>query len=47
MITEIPTIITGIAVERIPKAMPSIITVALPVSAEPESFLVGLYVSEV
>ena len=47
MIIEIPIMITGIAVESIPSAIPSIIIVAEPVSYDAESFLVGLYESEV
>ena len=44
---EIPTITTGIAVEFIPSAIPSIIIVALPVFDDSESFWVGLYESDV
>ena len=44
---EIAIIITGIAVESIPSEIPSIIIVAEPVSDEPASFFVGLYVSDV
>ena len=40
--SETPTITTGIAVERIPRAIPSIIIDALPVSDEAESFLVAV-----
>ena len=41
-IIETPTIITGIAVDFIPRAIPSIIMVAEPVSEELASFWVGL-----
>ena len=45
--TDMPTITTGIAVESIPSAMPLMIIVALPVSDDLASFLVGLYESDV
>ena len=41
------TIIIGKAVESIPSERPLIMIVAEPVSEESESFLVGLYVSDV